>query len=121
MQRPLITIEGGKPKGRLGWLSAWVVTSLALFMPLKLRIVFTIAINFIYNHIFATTRLGLFFAARVLSRVLIFLVYWFVLGPSSLAARLLGRDYLGLKEAGDSHFKPKEPADESAERFERQY
>ena len=121
MQRPLITIEGGKPKGRLSYASAWVVTTLAMLMPLKLRIWFSMAINFLYNHIRATSRIGVFFAARVLTAILIFLTYWLVLGPTALLARLLGRDYLSLREVKGTYFKPKEPQDTTGEEFSRQY
>lgn len=121
MQVPLITHEGAKPKGRLSYLSALVITSLAVVMPVRLRITFSIVINFLYNHIFATTRMGMCFAARLLTHALIFLTYYLVLGPISLLVRLFGADYMRTSEAEGSLFLMKEPEDSSEERFERQF
>jgi len=120
-QTPFYTIEGGEPKRRLGWLSAAVVCSLAVLMPVRVRIHFTTAINFVYNHVLATTRLILAFLGRGLTHALIFLAYFLALGPAALLARLLGRDYLGEREAPGSLFSEKEPADAAEERFSRQY
>lgn len=121
MQVPLITIEGGKPKRRLSWLSAVTVCSLAVLMPVRVRIAFTLAINFIYNHVLATTRMILYFLGRQITQLLILLTYFLVLGPLSIVARLLGRDYLAEAETEGSCYSAKEPADSGAKRFERQY
>lgn len=121
MQHELITMEGGKPKRRLSLISAYIVCLFAALLPIKLRITFIFVINFIYNHILATTRLAAAFAARRLTRLLIFLAYFLVLGPTAVLARLLGEDYLGERAAGESFFTAKEPPDESEERFERQF
>jgi len=122
-QRPLVTIEGRDPKKRVGWLSAFLVCSCALFLPVRLRLAFTFAINFIYNHVLATTRVLLFFLGRQSTALLILFTYLFVLGPLSLIAKLLRRDFLSVRPAEDpdSFFTVKEPADEGEERFERQF
>ncbi|MBI4676507.1 MAG: hypothetical protein HY748_02870 [Elusimicrobia bacterium] len=120
MQRELITIEGGRPKTRLSLVSAYAVCSLAILMPVRVRLLFTLAINFIYNHLFATGRVILSFVGRRFTGLLIFLTYFAVLGPTSLLARLLRRDYLGTADAG-SFFRPKEPPDAGAERLLRPY
>ena len=119
MQTPLYTREGAPPKGRLSLVSALVVCGLALPLPVRARIAFTFAINFIYNHILATSRLALAFIGRQLTHGMIFLAYFLVLGPLALAARILGRDYLGARE--EPTWRPKEPADETEERFQRQF
>ncbi len=123
MQHELITMEGGKPKKRLGLISAYIVCGLAALMPGKVRIAFIFVINFIYNHIFATTRLIAAFLCRRLTYLLIFLAYYLVLGPTALLARLLGRDYLMSRRrpANGSMFTDKEPPDTTEERFERQF
>lgn len=121
MQHELITMEGGKPKKRLSLLSAYIVCGLAALMPSKVRISFMFAINFIYNHIFATTRLIVAFFCRRLTYLLIFLTYYLVLGPTAILARLLGRDYLMTRPVNGSMFTDKEPPDATEERFERQF
>ncbi len=121
MQVPLITIKGGKPKRRLSYISALLVCSLAVLMPVRVRVAFAFVINFIYNHIFATTRMIFSFLGRQLTHFLILLTYFLVLGPLALVARLCGRDYLGAAEKKGTFYTTKEPADSSAERFERQY
>jgi hypothetical protein len=108
-QTPLITRDGARPKGRLSYLSALVITRLGAALPSGLRIRFTFVLNFIYNHVLALTQ------------TLIFLVYFLVVGPLSLIARLMRHDYLGTAERPGSFYREREPADTTAERFERQY
>lgn len=121
MQVPLITRPGAKPKSRLGYYSALVVVWVLGLLPSRGRVAFAIALNFFYNHVFATLRMGASFASRALTRVLIFLTYFLVLGPVSIFARLTGADYLLMREKEGSLFLPKEPADETEERFLRQF
>lgn len=120
-QSPLITRDGAKPKGRLSYLSALLITRVGSLLPSRLRIRFTFILNFVYNHFLASARMGSAFAARALTQTLIFLVYFLVVGPLSLLARLLGRDYLGTADRPGSFFQEREPADATSERFERQY
>jgi hypothetical protein len=119
MQVPLYTREGAAPKRRLNIVSAVLVCALAVPLPVRARIAFAFAINFIYNHILATSRLVLAFVGRQLTHALIFLTYVLVLGPVALAARLLGRDYLGARE--EPRWLEKEPPDAADERFQRQF
>jgi len=121
MQHELITMEGGKPKKRLNLLSAYVICFFAALMPIKMRITFIFVINFIYNHILATTRLLVMIMAKTLTHALIFIAYYLVLGPTALWARLMGHDYLSLRAPPGSMFRDKEPADTTEERFERQF
>lgn len=121
MQHELITIEGGRPKKRLNIVAALVVCALAIPLPVKARLAFTFAVNFVANHVLATARLVLAFLCRQLTHLLIFLTYVFVVGPLAAWARLMGRDYLGATAADGSFFQPKEPPDAGPERFERQY
>jgi hypothetical protein len=120
-QTPLITRDGARPKGRLSYLSALVITRLGAALPSGLRIRFTFVLNFIYNHVLASARMGSALAARALTQTLIFLVYFLVVGPLSLIARLMRHDYLGTAERPGSFYREREPADTTAERFERQY
>ncbi|MFH2203229.1 MAG: hypothetical protein ABIJ96_08965 [Elusimicrobiota bacterium] len=121
MQHELITFEGAKPKKRLSLASAYIVCTLAALLPGRLRIAFIFAVNFVYNHIFATTRLIVAFLCRQLTHLLILLAYYLVLGPTALLARLLRRDYLLTRRRQDSMYTDKEPADSGEERFLRQY
>lgn len=114
-------MEGGKPKTQVNIVSAYVVTSLALLMPVRGRTAFAFLINFLYNHVFATTRMVLYFLGRRLTRLMIFLTYFLVLGPTAILARILRRDYLSVSGDPQSFFQDKEPADQSAERFLRQF
>jgi hypothetical protein len=114
-------MEGGKPKKRLSIVSAYIVCLFVALMPIKVRITFIFIINFIYNHILATTRLIVMVLARGFTHVLIFLAYYLVLGPTAIAVRLMGRDYLSLNKPDGSMFTDKEPADKTEERFERQF
>jgi len=119
MQVPLYTREGAGPKKRLSLASALIVCALAVPLPVRARIAFTFAINFLYNHILATSRLVLAFIGRQLTHAMIFLTYFLVLGPLALAARLLGHDDLGARE--EPRWLSKEPADATDERFQRQF
>lgn len=121
MQVPLYTIPGGKPKQRVGYLPALLACSLAAVLPVRLRLVFTFALNFIHNHVLATLRLILFSLGWLLTHALIAMTYYLVLGPLAVAARLLGRDYLSTAPRPGSWFSAKEPADETEARFLRQY
>jgi len=121
MQHELITFEGAKPKTRVGIVSAYIVCSIAALLPGRLRIAFIFVVNFIYNHVFATTRLIVAFLCRQLTHLLILLAYFLVLGPTAVLARLLGRDYLLARPRRGSMYTDKEPADRGEERFRRQY
>lgn len=121
MQRPLVTIEGHAPKRRLHFLSALIVCGIELILPFRLRLWFTVFINFVYNHVFATFRLFLALLGRGLTRVMVWLSYFAALAPTALLARALGRDYLRKKDSPGSFFLDKEPADEGEERFLRQF
>lgn len=120
-QTPLITRDGAKPKGRMSYVSALVITRLGAVLPSGLRIRFTFVLNFVYNHVLASGRMGSAFVARALTQTLIFLVYFLVVGPLSLLARLMGRDFLSTADRPGSFFHAREPADTTSERFERQY
>jgi|GEM_PF-5110967 len=120
MQQPLITIEGGKPKKRLGLVSSWLICAIALPLPVRARIYFVFLVNFIYNHVLATTRLIISFLGRRFADAMIFLAYYLVLGPLALFGRLL-RPSRSAAAPGGAFFSDKEPQDSTAERFERQY
>jgi hypothetical protein len=117
VQRPLITIEGGKPKERLGLIPASIVCSVALVLPPRPRIYFVFFVNFLHNHVLATIRIALSLLGRRFSGVVIFLAYYLALGPMALLSRLSG----GSAASGNSFFTDKGPEDSSRERFERQY
>jgi hypothetical protein len=119
MQTPLVTRENAAPKRRLGIVSAVVVCSIAAVLPVRVRIVFTFAINFVYNHVLATARLLLAVVGRWFTRGMIFLAYFLAVGPAALAARALGGDYLDAR--GRPRYWAKEPPDGSRQRFQRQF
>jgi hypothetical protein len=121
LQPEQIPVEGGKPKQALSLWSASLITTMAMFMPVRMRVVFTFGINFLFNNAYAVFRLALAYLGRVFLNVLIFLAYYLVVGPTSWLSRLMGDDYLSLRPIEGSYFTTKEPPDVTEERFERQF
>ena len=76
MQFEQVPLEGGKPKARVGLVSAYVVTLLAAILPLKVRTAFGLAINFVFNQTAAIVRMVAALLSRGVTSVAIFLVYW---------------------------------------------
>lgn len=120
MQRELIPLAGGPPKGRLGLLTAWLACCLALPLPARPRIVFAFLLNFADNRLGASAALAGGWLRDRAARALTALVYFLVLGPTAVLARLMGRDYLGVGAGAESFFLPKDPPD-PRERLLRQY
>lgn len=121
MQAEQVTVEGAAPKGRVDVVSAYLVTAIAMILPLKVRTAFSFALNFIYNRVGATLRLVAAWIARALAQVAMFLVYHLVLGPTALLMRWFGSDDLRPALKDGSYFTDKDPADEGEARFSRQY
>lgn len=112
--------ETGRSKPRPSLPCAAAVCLAALPLPVRPRIAFVLAVNFLHNRVLYVLRVAAYFMSRRLTGLLINAGYFLVVGPVALLARLLGRDYLGAAEQ-DSFFRAKEPPDASAERFLRQY
>ena len=126
LQPEQIPVEGGKPKAAMSPMWATIVTTIAMFLPIRLRVWFTFAINFLSNNLYAVFRLGLAYVGRAFLHLLITLAYFLVVGPTALFARLFGADYLSTRPmafAGPegSYYTTKEPPDTTEERFERQF
>jgi len=121
MQFEQVPLEGGVPKGRVGVVSAYVVSTVALVLPIRARTAFAFALNFVYNNARATLILLGAWLSRAVTGVAIFAVYWLVIGPTALVARALGRDDLRLRRVQGSMFTTKEPPDDTEERFLRQF
>ena len=121
MQFDQVTVEGAATKGRVDVVSAYVVTAIAMVLPLRVRTAFSFALNFVYNRVGATFRLLAAWIARGLAQVAMFLVYHLVLGPTALVMRWFGSDDLRPTLKDGSYFTDKDPADEGEARFSRQY
>ncbi len=51
------------------------------------------------------------------THVLLFVAYWLVFGPAALVLRLLGKDYLRLRErSANTYWLPREPDPEDLDR-----
>ena len=62
------------------------------------------------------------FLAFVNARVLLTLVYFLLIGPTSLVLRVLGKDFLDRRsKPSESFWKPKEPLTHSLEESKRQF
>jgi len=120
VQQPLITIEGGKPKKRLGLIPSVIVCAAAIPLPPRARIYFVFFVNFVHNHILATARIVISFLGRRFTGALIFLAYYLAVGPMALLVRFLGGTGTAAADEG-SFFTDKEPEDSIRERFGRQY
>jgi hypothetical protein len=60
--------------------------------------------------------------AFINTRILLTLVYFLLIGPASLIARLMGKDYLDRStEHSESFWKEKKPAAHSLEESKRQF
>ncbi|MCB9662609.1 MAG: hypothetical protein H6732_00700 [Alphaproteobacteria bacterium] len=121
MQFDQYTEEGKPAKERVGLGSAYVVSTLAALLPTRVRTLFAFALNFVYNRITATFRLLGAWFGHVATSVAIFLVYWLVVGPTSLLVRAFGADYLRATPVKDSNLTTKEPPDTTEDRFLRQF
>lgn len=121
MQPEQIPIEGGAPKQPVSLFWANVVSLIAAVLPIRLRTAFAFGLNFLFNRAGASLRLVASWLSRAVTNVSIIAVYYLVLGPTSLFARLLGHDYLRTKDVDGSMWTDKEPADSTRERFSRQY
>lgn len=121
LQHDQIVLEGEQPKARMGMVSAWVLTTIAAVLPIKMRVAFGFGVNFFFNRFNATLRFFLGYLSMAVTAVVITLVYFLILGPTALVARVTGRDYLRLRPATGSMWTDKEPADDSEERFLRPY
>lgn len=113
--------EGGEAKKPLPLISAYIVSSIAFLLPLRTRVRFNYAMNFLHNDPRASFSMAFAWVGMRFTGMMIWLAYHFVLGPTAMVARLFGADYLGLKRDGDSFYGPKEPPDQGEERFLRQY
>jgi hypothetical protein len=122
LQPEQIAIKGGKPKQALSLFSASVITTIGMFMPVRLRVAFTFAINFLFNNVYAVFRLASAYLGRAFLHLLIFLAYYLVVGPTAVIARMLRSDHMrvGLFDGG-TYFTSKEPADQNEDRFLRQF
>ncbi|MEI7480873.1 MAG: hypothetical protein WCK75_00840 [Elusimicrobiota bacterium] len=120
MQQPLITIEGGKPKKRLGLVPSIIVCAAAILLPPRARVYFVFFVNFVHNHILATARIVISFLGRRFTGALIFLTYYLAVGPIALFVRISGGAGAAAADEG-SFFTEKEPEDSTRERFGRQY
>jgi hypothetical protein len=116
-----IPFEGGKPKKQLPLVGAYFVNAVVFFLPLRLRVKFIYAMNFLYNNPTASLRMAFGWIGMRFTYLLIWLTYYLVLGPTALVARLLGYDELGLERDEPSFYTDKEPADTTEARFLRQY
>ena len=116
-----VPYEGGRAKKPLPLWAARVVSALAFLLPLRLRVRFIYAMNFLYNSLGASIRMAFGWLALHITRMMVLASYFLVLGPTSMLAKALRADPLGLRRTGDSYFQTKEPADASEERFLRQY
>jgi|JI10StandDraft_1071094.scaffolds.fasta_scaffold237611_2 hypothetical protein len=121
MQFDQFPVEGGEAKQRVGMFSAYVVSTLAAILPIRVRTAFAFALNFVYNNFRATLVLLGAWLSRGVTGASIFFVYWAVIGPTAMLARLFGRDDLRLRPVQGSMFTKKEPQDDSEERFLRQF
>jgi hypothetical protein len=121
MQNEQVVFEGAAPKAPVNLFASYVVTTIAMFLPLKVRTAFAFALNFLFNHFWATLRLLAAWVMRAINHVAIAAVYFLVLGPTALWMRLWGRDDLHSPLVGGSYFTDKEPEDETEDRFLRQY
>ncbi len=121
LQHDQIVLEGEAPKARMGMMSALVLTTIASILPIKLRVAFGFGVNFLFNRLNATMRFFLGYFSMAVTAVVITLVYFLILGPTALLARLTGRDYLRLRPAEGTMWTDKEPPDDSEERFLRPY
>jgi|GEM_PF-1793556 hypothetical protein len=66
---------------------------------------------------FAAWKRFALFVGLVNTHLLLFLVYWLVFGPFSLALKLLGKDHLRLRpRQADSYWLPREPDEPTIER-----
>ncbi len=118
-----VPVEGGRAKDALPLWAARLVSAVAWLLPLRLRVRFIYATNFLFNRTGDVLRMAFAWLSLQLTGLLIGVVYWLVLGPTALIGRLLGQDDLRLRPqpAGRSYFTAKEPPDTTAERFARQY
>jgi hypothetical protein len=121
MQFDQFPVEGGEAKQRVGMFSAYLVSTLAAVLPIRVRTAFAFGLNFVYNNFRATLVLLGAWLSRGVTGGAIFFVYWAVIGPTALLARLFGRDDLRLRPVQGSMFTKKEPPDDSEERFLRQF
>jgi hypothetical protein len=121
MQPEQVPIEGGQAKRPVSLFWANVVSTVATLLPIRVRTAFGFALNFAFNQSGASLRLLASWLSRAVTNVSIFAVYFLVLGPTSFVARLLGHDYLRLRDVDGSMWTDKEPADETEARFSRQY
>jgi hypothetical protein len=121
MQFDQFPVEGGRAKARVGLFSAYVVSTLAAILPIRARTAFAFGLNFVYNNLRATLGLLGAWLSRGVTDGAIFLVYWAVVGPTAVLARLVRRDDLRLRPVQGSMFTEKEPPDDSEERFLRQF
>ena len=112
--------DTGESKPQPSLAAAYLVCATALLLPGRIRIVFTLALNFFNNRVLSTSKLFLYFFSRRIVDLLMYLGYFLVVGPVALCARLAGNDYMGTAEA-ESFFQDKEPADEDEKGFARQY
>lgn len=122
MQFDQYPVDGGAPKARMSLFTATVVSLLAAVLPIRVRTAFAFGLNFVMNSARASfVLLGAWLSAAV-TGVAIAAVYWLVIGPTALVARvLLRRDDLRLRLHDGSHFTVKEPPDDSEDRFLRQF
>lgn len=121
MQFDQYTSEGGPPKARVGLVSAYVVSTLAAILPTRVRTLFAFGLNFVYNRVGATFRLLGAWLALGVTNVAVWMVYWLVIGPTALVARLLGQDDLRSRPVTGSNFTVKDPPDSTEARFQRQF
>lgn len=121
MQFEQVPIEGGPAKSRLALWPSQLVALLAAVLPIRVRTAFGFALNFLFNRVGVTLRFLAAGVSGMISAVAIFLLYYLVIGPSSLLARALRYDDLTERRAKSTMFQTKAPPDDSDERFLRQY
>lgn len=121
MQFEQVPVEGGPAKGRLALLPSRIVAVMAALLPIRIRTAFGFALNFVFNRAGVSLRLLLASVSAALSGTAIFLLYFLVVGPTALFARLLGQDDLTTRPAEGTMFQAKELPDQSEERFLRPY
>lgn len=108
-------------KKQLSLASSMIGCALALGMPHRARIYFTFFLNFIHNRLSDTVKIVLVIINTVIAQILIFIVYFLVMGICAVFARISRRYCLTQPRIKDTYFRDKEPIAPTLETFLTQY
>ncbi|OGR47846.1 MAG: hypothetical protein A2X37_05230 [Elusimicrobia bacterium GWA2_66_18] len=110
-----------RDKKRLSLAVCWAGLAVAAPLPPRGRAALGYLYSALLNPPLAALSVGGAWLSERLSSVLIFLLYWAVLGPCALAQRLSGRDWLGLRPGPGGRFTARLADEDNSDDLRRPY